>query len=184
MEKRMNKWIGSFAVLVFLSAPAFAATDSATLALTGTVVSSVGVTLATGTAGATLGGTPKAGTLAMGTFGRQTAISGWTQTTTGNDYTFTTPVNVAIDAANTTSTAATVSAYMTTAPATGVTYSFGGTTVTSSTPGTPTAIAATIYSLNATTQNYGADNNVAVTIADSFAAASISNTYNLTVTVN
>jgi hypothetical protein len=181
---KLNKWIGSLAVLVVLSTPVFAATDSATLALTGTVVSSVSVSLATGTAGATLGGTPKAGTLAMGTFGRQTAITGWTQTSTANDYTFTTPVNVAINAANTSSVAATVAAYMTTAPATGVTYSFGGTTVASSTPGTPTAIAATTYSLNATTQDYAADNNVAVTIADSFAAGAISNTYNLTVTVN
>lgn len=180
----MKNLIVGCAVLMVFSSSAFAATDSATLALTGTVASSVTVALATGTSGATVGGTAKAGTLALGTFGRQSTITGWTRTSTANDYTFTTPVNVAIQAANTTSTAATVSAYMTTAPATGVSYLFGGTTVTSSTAGTPTAIGGTTYSLNGTTQAYGADNNVAITITNAFAAGAVSNTYNLTVTVN
>jgi len=169
---------------MFLATSGFAATDSATLAVSGTVVSSVSVALATGTAGAIVGGTAKAGTLTMGSFGRQTTIAGWTRTSTVNDYTFTTPVNVAIDAANTSSTVAAVTAYMTTAPAAGVTYAFGGTTISSSTPGTPTAIAGTTYTLNATTKDYTADNNVAITVTDAFAAAAISNTYNLTVTVN
>jgi hypothetical protein len=180
----MKMWIAVLAVTVFVSSSAFAATDSATLAVTGTVTSSVTVALTTGAGGATVGGTAKAATLTMGSFGRQSTITNWTKSSDANGYTFATPVNVAIDAANTDSTAAAVTAYMSTAPATGVTYAFGGTTVSSSAAVTPTTIAGTTYSLDATTQNYGGDNSVAVTVADNVLAGSISNTYNLTVTVN
>ena len=177
----------TISVFLFISAiacGAFAATATATLAVSGTVASSVSVALATGTGGATLGGTPTAATLALGTFGRSTTISNWTKdTSSASSYSFSTPVNVTIDASNTTSTAATVTAYLNSS-VTGVTYSFGGTDVTSTNSGSPTTISGTTYTLDSN-KNYTGDNTFKVTVAESVAGGTdIANTINFTVTVN
>lgn len=176
--------ISVFLFIIAIAAGAFAASATATLSVSGTVASSVSVSLATGTGGATLGGTPTAATLSLGTFGRSSTISNWTRdTSSATSYAFSTPVNVTIDGANTTSTAATVTAYLTSS-VTGVTYSFGGTDVVSTNSGSPTTIAGTTYTLDSN-KNYTGDNTFKVTVADSVASGTdIANAINLTVTVN
>ncbi|HEX9501970.1 MAG TPA: hypothetical protein VGA10_09980, partial [Thermoanaerobaculia bacterium] len=103
----LKKTTAPFLVIaVLLLAPAgvaLAASDTANLAITGTVASSVSVSLATGTGGATVSGTkPNYALSTLGTFGRGSTIPNWTKdVSSANSYTFSTPVNVSIDAANT-----------------------------------------------------------------------------------
>ena len=163
-----------FATLLIASS-AFAATSSGTLTVTGTIESSIsltvesagGTTSGTGTAAATsdLGNVSKFGSAPTG-FTLARGASNWTLSST---------VGVQVDKANLTSTDYTLTAQLGSAPASGVTWKLNGSTLSDSAATTLTS-----------TGTYGSTGSYSwdIVVADSAAAAAIDNTMNFTATSN
>lgn len=171
----MKKLIMAAAVVVFSASAASAASSSGTLTVTGTVESSINLTIES--AGGTTSGTgTAAATSALGSISKySSAPTGFTLTRGASDWTLAANVGVKVEKANLTSTDYTLTAELGSAPASGVVWKLAGLTLSDSSP-------TTINSTGA----YGSTSSYAwnIVVADSAAAAAIDNTINFSATSN
>ena len=158
-----------------LAGTASAATSSGTLTVTGTVESSINLTIQS--AGGTTSGTGTgAATSALGSISKYgSAPTGFTLALGASNWTLSSTVGVEVDKANLTSTDYTLTAQLGSAPASGVTWKLNGSTLSD-------ASATTLTS----TGTYGSTGSYSwdIVVADSAAAAAIDNTVNFTATSN
>ena len=154
---------------------ASAATSSGTLTVTGTVASSIDLTIES--AGGTTSGTgTAAATSSLGSISKYGAApTGFTLARGASDWTLSSNVGVKVAKANLTSTDYTLTAQLGSAPATGIVWKLNGSTLSDT-------AAATLTSTGtyASTSNYAWD----IVVADSAAAAAIDNTINFSATSN
>lgn len=171
----MKRMALAAAALVLVSGSAFAATSSGTLTVTGTVESSINLTIES--AGGTTGGTgTAAATSALGSISKfSSAPAGFTLARGASDWTLSSTVGVKVEKANLTSTDYTLTAELGSAPASGVVWKLNGATLSDS-------AAATLTS----TGTYGSTGSYSwdVVVADSSAAAAIDNSIAFTATSN
>lgn len=165
-----------FAVTMLALAPAaFAATSSGTLTVTGTVESSINLTIES--AGGTTSGTgTAAATSALGSISKfGSAPTGFTLARGASDWTLSSTVGVKVDKANLTSTDYTLTAQLGSAPASGITWKLNGSTLSDSSATTLTS-----------TGTYGSTGSYSwdIVVADSAAAAAIDNSVEFTATSN
>jgi predicted secreted protein len=165
-----------FVVAMFgIVSAASAATSSGTLTVTGTVESSISLTIES--AGGTTSGTGTAAASSdlgnISKFG--SAPTGFTLARGASDWTLSSTVGVQVVKANLTSTDYTLTAQLGSAPASGVAWKLNGSTLSDS-------AAATLTSTGtyASTGSYSWD----IVVADSAAAAAIDNSINFTATSN
>ena len=163
------------AITVCAAGSAFAATSSGTLTVTGTVESSISLTVES--AGGTTSGTgTAAATSALGNISKYgSAPTGFTLARGASNWTISSTVGVQVDKANLTSTDYTLTAQLGSAPASGVTWKLNGSTLSDSAATTLTS-----------TGTYGSAGSYSwdVVVADSAAAAAIDNSINFTATSN
>ncbi|MES3000278.1 MAG: hypothetical protein V4787_06260 [Pseudomonadota bacterium] len=172
----MKKSILSALVLAALSATAAnAATSSGTLTVTGTIESSISLTVES--AGGTTSGTgTAASTSDLGNISKYgSAPTGFTLARGASNWTLSSTVGVKVEKANLTSTDYTLDAQLGSAPASGVTWKLNGSTLSDS-----AATTLTSTGTYASTGSYSWD----VVVADSAAAAAIDNSINFTATSN
>jgi len=152
-----------------------AATSSGTLTVTGTVESSISLTIES--AGGTTSGTgTAAATSALGNISKYgSAPTGFTSARGASNWTLSSTVGVQVDKANLTSTDYTLTAQLGSAPASGVAWKLNGSTLSDS-----AATTLTSTGTYASTGSYSWD----MVLADSAAAAAIDNTMNFTATSN
>jgi predicted secreted protein len=157
------------------SASAFAETSSGSLTVTGTVESSISLSIES--AGGTTSGTgTDAATSALGSISKYgSAPTGFTLARGGSNWTLSSTVGVKVEKANLTSTDYTLTAQLGSAPASGITWKLNGSTLSDS-------AAATLTS----TGTYGSTGSYSwdIVVADSAAAAAIDNAINFTATSN
>jgi predicted secreted protein len=162
------------AVLLFASV-ASADTSSGTLTVTGTIESSINLTIES--AGGTTSGTgTAAATSALGSISKYgSAPTGFTLARGASNWTLSSTVGVKVDEANLTSTDYTLTASLGSAPASGVTWKLNGSTLSDSAATTLTS-----------TGTYGSTGSYSwdIVVADSAAAAAIDNTIDFTATSN
>jgi predicted secreted protein len=167
--------LGSTLALMSIALPSFAATSSGTLTVTGTIESSVSLTIES--AGGTTSGTgTAAATSDLGSISKYgSAPTGFTLARGASNWTLSSTVGVQVDKANLTSTDYTLTAQLGSAPASGVTWKLNGSTLSDSAATTLTS-----------TGTYGSTGSYSwdVVVADSGAAAAIDNTMNFTATSN
>lgn len=160
--------------LVTVSA-ASAATSSGTLTVTGTIESSISLTIES--AGGTTSGTgTDAATSTLGNISKYGgAPTGFTLARGASNWTLSSTVGVKVDKANLTSTDYTLTAQLGSAPASGVTWKLNGSTLSD-------AAATTLTS----TGTYGSTGSYSwdIVVADSAAAAAIDNAISFTATSN
>jgi hypothetical protein len=163
------------AVLAVLSLNAFAATSSGTLTVTGTIESSISLTIES--AGGTTSGTgTAAATSDLGNISKFGAPpTGFTLARGASDWTLSSTVGVQVGKSNLTSTDYTLTAQLGSAPASGVTWKLNGSTLSDS-----AATTLTSTGTYASTGSYSWD----IVLADSSAAAAIDNSINFTATSN
>ena len=163
------------AILALGSANANAATSSGTLTVTGTVESSISLTIES--AGGTTSGTGTASATAdLGNISKYgSAPTGFTLARGASDWTLSSTVGVQVVKANLTSTDYTLTAQLGSAPASGVTWKLNGSTLSDS-----AATTLTSTGTYASTGSYSWD----IVVADSAAAAAIDNTINFTASSN
>lgn len=164
----------AFAVLAGATM-AGAATSSGTLTVTGTIESSISLTIES--AGGTTSGTgTDAATSALGNISKfGSAPTGFTLARGASDWTLSSTVGVKVDKANLTSTDYTLTAQLGSAPSSGVTWKLNGSTLSDSAATTLTS-----------TGTYGSTGSYSwdVVVADSAAAAAIDNAISFTATSN
>lgn len=165
-----------FAVTMLVLAPAaFAATSTGTLTVTGTVESSINLTIES--AGGTTSGTgTAAATSALGSISKfGSAPAGFTLARGASDWTLSSTVGVKVDKANLTSTDYTLTAQLGSAPASGITWKLNGSTLSDSAATTLTS-----------TGTYGSTGSYSwdIVVADSAAAGAIDNSVDFTATSN
>ena len=171
------KRLVAFASLIALGAvgSAHAATSSGTLTVTGTVESSINLTIES--AGGTTSGTgTAAATSALGSISKYSAApTGFTLARGASDWTLSSTIGVKVDKANLTSTDYTLTAQLGSAPASGVIWKLNGSTLSDSAATTLTS-----------TGTYGSTGSYSwdVVVADSAAAAAIDNAISFTATSN
>jgi len=171
------KRLVAFASLIALGAvgSAHAATSSGTLTVTGTVESSINLTIES--AGGTTSGTgTDAATSALGSISKYSAApTGFTLARGASDWTLSSTIGVKVDKANLTSTDYTLTAQLGSAPASGVIWKLNGSTLSDSAATTLTS-----------TGTYGSTGSYSwdVVVADSAAAAAIDNAISFTATSN
>src|SRR3569832_724854 len=170
----MKKTLIAIAAL-FTAAGAFAATSSGTLTVTGTVESSINLTI--DSAGGTTSGTGTAAApSALGSISKNgSAPTGFTLARGASNWTLSSTVGVQVNKANLTSTDYTLTAQMASAPASGVTWKLNGSSLSDSAATTLTS-----------TVTYGSTGSYSwdVVVADSASAAAIDNAINFTATSN
>jgi hypothetical protein len=174
-EKKMKK-LAVFALGMMMTATvASAATSSGTLTVTGTVESSINLTIES--AGGTTSGTgTAAATSDLGNIAKYgTAPTGFTLARGASDWTISSTVGVKVDKANLTSTDYTLDAQLGSAPASGIAWKLNGSTLSDS-----AATTLTSTGTYASTGSYSWD----IVFADSAAAAAIDNAINFTATSN
>lgn len=158
-----------------LASVASADTSSGTLTVTGTVASSINLTIES--AGGTTSGTgTAAATSALGTISKfGSAPTGFTLARGASDWTLSSTVGVKVDKANLTSTDYSLTAQLGSAPATGIVWKLNGSTLSDS-------VASTLTSTGTygSTASYSWD----IVVADSAAAAAIDNSVSFTATSN
>lgn len=172
----MKKAILVAAAAILLVTPAaMADTSSGTLTVTGTVESSINLTIES--AGGTTGGlATNAATSALGNFSKYgSAPTGFTLARGASDWTISSTVGVKVEKANLTSTDYTLTAQLGSAPATGVTWKLNGSTLSDS-----AATTLTSTGTYASTGSYSWD----IVVDDSAAAAAIDNAIGFTATSN
>jgi len=154
---------------------ASAATSSGTLTVTGTVESSIDLTIQS--AGGTTSGTgTAAATSSLGSISKYgSAPTGFTLARGGSNWTLSSNVGVQVDKANLTSTDYTLTAQLGSAPASGITWKLNGSTLSDS-----AATTLTSTGTYGSTASYSWD----IVVADSAAAAAIDNAINFTATSN
>jgi predicted secreted protein len=172
----MKKSFVLAAVIILGSASvASAATSSGTLTVTGTVESSINLTVES--AGGTTSGTgTAAATSALGSISKfGSAPTGFTLARGASNWTLSSTVGIQVDKANLTSTDYTLTAQLGSAPASGVTWKLNGSTLSDSAATTLTS-----------TGTYGSTGSYSwdIVVADSAAAAAIDNAINFTATSN
>lgn len=160
---------------VVMSASAFADTNSGTLTVTGTVASSISLTVES--AGGTTSGTGTAAANSdLGSISKfGSAPTGFTLARGASNWTLSSTVGVQVDKANLTSTDYTLTAQLGSAPASGIAWKLNGSTLSDS-----SATTLTSTGTYASTGSYSWD----IVVADSAAAAAIDNTINFTATSN
>ena len=170
----MKKFVLAATVMMFATV-ASAATSSGTLTVTGTVESSINLTIES--AGGTTSGTGTAAvTSDLGTISKYgSAPTGFTLAGGASDWTLSSTVGVKVEKANLTSTDYTLTAQLGSAPASGVVWKLNGSTLSDS-----AATTLTSTGTYASTGSYSWD----VVIADSAAAAAIDNSIDFTATSN
>lgn len=165
----------SVLALVAFSPAAHADTSSGTMTVTGTVESSISLTVES--AGGTTGGTgTAAATSALGSFSKYgSAPTGFTLARGASDWTLSSSVGVQVNKANLSSTDYTLTAQLGSAPASGVTWKLNGSSLSNASGTTLTA-----------TGTYGSTGSYSwdIVVADSATAAAIDNVINFTATSN
>jgi predicted secreted protein len=172
----MKKLLAIAAVAAcFGTSGAIAATSSGTLTVTGTVESSISLTIES--AGGTTSGTgTAAATSALGNISKYgSAPTGFTLARGASDWTLSSTVGVKVDKANLTSTDYTLTAQLGAAPASGIVWKLNGSTLSDAAESTLTSTGT--YS---STGSYSWD----IIVADSAAAAAIDNSISFTATSN
>ncbi|UCU92269.1 hypothetical protein [Hydrogenophaga taeniospiralis] len=161
--------------ITLATSAAQAATSSGTLTVTGTIESSISLTIES--AGGTTSGTgTAAATSDLGSISKYgSAPTGFSLARGASDWTLSSTVGVKVDKANLTSTDYTLTAQLGSASASGVVWKLNGSTLTDS-----AATTLTSTGTYASTGSYSWD----VVIADSAAAAAIDNAINFTATSN
>jgi len=173
----MKKFVVLSIALITLgiTGSAFAATSSGTLTVTGTIESSISLTVES--AGGTTSGTgTAAATSALGNISKYgSAPTGFTLARGASNWTISSTVGVQVDKANLTSTDYTLTAQLGSAPASGVTWKLNGSTLSDSAATTLTS-----------TGTYGSTGSYSwdIVVADSASAAAIDNAINFTATSN
>ena len=154
---------------------ASAATSSGTLTVTGTVDSSINLTIESA-GGTTSGLSTAAATSSLGSITKfGSAPTGFTLARGASNYTLSSNVGVKVEKANLTSTDYTLTAQLGSAPASGIAWKLNGSTLSDT-----TATTLTSTGTYASTGSYSWD----IVIADSAAAAAIDNAINFTATSN
>jgi hypothetical protein len=152
-----------------------AQTSSGTLTVTGTIESSISLTIES--AGGTTSGTgTAAATSALGNISKfGSAPTGFTLALGASDWTLSSTVGVKVEKANLTSTDYTLTAQLGSAPASGVAWKLNGSTLSDSAATTLTS-----------TGTYGSTGSYSwdIVIADSASAGAIDNAINFTATSN
>jgi hypothetical protein len=171
----MKKFAIAVLSVVAISSSAFAATSSGTLTVTGTVQSSISLTVES--AGGTTSGTGTgAATSDLGTISRFSAApTGFTLARGASDWTLSSTVGVKVEKANLTSTDYTLTAQLGSAPASGIVWKLNGSTLSDASDTTLTSTGT-----YASTGSYSWD----VVVANSAAAAAIDNSISFTATSN
>jgi predicted secreted protein len=168
-------FIAIAATFAALGQAAWADTSSGTLTITGTVESSINLTVES--AGGTTSGTGTgAATSALGNISKYgSAPTGFTLARGASNWTLSSTVGVKVDKANLTSTDYTLTAQLGSAPPSGVTWKLNGSTLSDSAATTLTS-----------TGTYGSTGSYSwdVVVADSAAAGAIDNAINFTATSN
>jgi hypothetical protein len=171
----MKKVFAAAAVMMMTAVVASADTSTGTLTVTGTVASSINLTIES--AGGTTGGTgTAAATSAVGTISKYSAApTGFTLARGASDWTISSTVGVKVEKANLTSTDYTLEAQLGSAPDTGVVWKLNGSTLSDSAATTLTS-----------TGTYGSTGSYSwdIVVADSAAAAAIDNAISFTATSN
>ena len=166
-----------FAAIVTLlfATAASAATSSGTLTVTGTVESSINLTIQS--AGGTTSGTGTAAvSSALGSISKYSAApTGFTLARGASNWTVSSNVGVRVDKANLTSTDYTLTAQLGSAPDSGVVWKLNGSTLSDS-----AATTLTSTGTYGATASYGWD----IVVADSADAAAIDNSVSFTATSN
>ncbi len=164
-----------FTVALFTAVSASAANSSGTLTVTGTVESSISLTVES--AGGTTSGTGTAAASSdlgnISKFG--SAPTGFTLARGASNWTLSSTVGVQVVKANLTSTDYTLTAQLGSAPASGIAWKLNGSTLSDS-----AAVTLTSTGTYASTGSYSWD----IVVADSAAAAAIDNTINFTAASN
>jgi len=141
----MNKVIMGCFVVAALAVPSYVmAQDTAagTMTVTGTVVSSISLTIESAGGTFTQGGTSAAST-DLGSISKFGALpTGFTRATTSSTWTLSSNIGVTVQKANSISTAYTLNAKLTTAPATGVVWKVNAFTLNATTVTAMTAAGA------------------------------------------
>jgi hypothetical protein len=162
-------------MLVGMSGLANASESSGSLTVTGTIESSISLTIES--AGGTTAGTgTEAAVSALGSIAKYGAApTGFTLARGASNWTLSSTVGVKVEKANLTSTDYTLTAQLGVAPASGVTWKLNGSTLSDSAATTLTS-----------TGTYGSTGSYSwdIVIADSAAAAAIDNVINFTATSN
>jgi predicted secreted protein len=163
------------AAVMMVASAAFGETSTGTLTVTGTVASSINLTIES--AGGTTSGTgTAAATSALGSISKFSAApTGFTLARAASDWTISSTVGVKVDKANLASTDYTLTAQLGSAPASGIAWKLNGSTLSDSAATTLTS-----------TGTYGSTGSYAwdIVVADSAAAAAIDNAINFTATSN
>lgn len=171
----MKKIFLAVAITMFAASVAMADTSSGTLTVTGTVASSINLTVES--AGGTTSGTgTAAATSDLGSISKYgSAPTGFTLARGASDWTLSSTVGVQVDKANLTSTDYTLTAQLGSAPSSGIVWKLNGSTLSDS-----AATTLTSTGTYASTGSYSWD----IVVADSAAAAAIDNAINFTATSN
>jgi hypothetical protein len=167
--------IGVTVVMIGFASAASAATSSGTLTVTGTIESSISLTIES--AGGTTSGTgTAAATSDLGMISKfGSAPTGFTLARGASNWTLSSTVGVQVVKANLTSTDYTLTAQLGSAPASGVAWKLNGSTLSDS-----AATTLTSTGTYASTGSYSWD----IVVADSAAAAAIDNSINFTANSN
>jgi hypothetical protein len=175
MKKNLVVTAALAAALLAFQPAARAATSSGTLTVTGTVESSISLTIES--AGGTTSGTgTAAASAALGTITKfGSAPTGFTLARGASNWTLSSTVGVQVVKANLTSTDYTLTAQLGSAPASGITWKLNGSTLSDSAATTLTSTGS-----YASTGSYSWD----IVVADSAAAAAIDNAVNFTAASN
>jgi predicted secreted protein len=172
---KLTKAVLAVVAALALSTCAFAATSSGTITVTGTIESSISLTVES--AGGTTSGTgTAAATSALGSISKYgSAPTGFTLARGASNWTLSSTIGVQVDKANLTSTDYTLTAQLGSAPASGVTWKLNGSTLSDSAATTLTS-----------TGTYGSTGSYSwdVVVADSAAAAAVDNAIDFTATSN
>ena len=171
----MKKAVLAAAVTMLFATVASAATSSGTLTVTGTVESSINLTIESA-GGTTSGLGTGAATSALGNINKYgSAPTGFTLARGASNWTLSSSVGVKVDKANLTSTDYTLDAQLGSAPASGIVWKLNGSTLSDSAATTLTS-----------TGTYGSTGSYSwdIVIADSAAAAAIDNAIDFTATSN
>ena len=171
----MKKFVLAAAVTVLFASVAFADTSSGTLTVTGTVDSSINLTIESA-GGETSGTGTASASAALGGFSKYgSAPTGFTLARGASNYTLSSTVGVKVDKANLTSTDYTLTAQLAAAPASGVSWKLNGSTLSDSAATTLTS-----------TGTYGSTGAYSwdIVVADSAAAAAIDNVIQFFATSN
>ncbi|MDB5942009.1 MAG: hypothetical protein JWQ13_1575 [Ramlibacter sp.] len=168
--------VAAAAVACLGTSAAFAATSSSgTLTVTGTVESSINLTIES--AGGTSSGTSTAAaTSALGNISKYSAApTGFTMARGASNWTLSSTVGVKVEKANLTSTDYTLTAQLSAAPASGIDWKLNGSTLSDS-----AATTLTSTGTYASTGSYSWD----IVVADSAGAAAIDNSISFAATSN